>query len=166
MGKPIGEMEEFARAKRPQRLPEVMTREEVEALLSNMDGVAGLMAGLLYGSGMRLMECVRLRVKDIDFARSQIMVRDGKGQKDRITMLPERFAAPLKEHLGRVRAMYEQDLSQGMADISGLVSRGSIPMPVRNGSGSMCFRPRVWRSIPGAARCVGTTSMKLSSRRP
>jgi integron integrase len=117
LGKPIGEMGEFARAKRPQRLPEVMTREEVEALLSKMEGVPGLMAGLLYGSGMRVMECVRLRVKDVDFARNQIMVRDGKGQKDRITMLPERFAAPLKEHLGRVKAIYEQDLAQGTADV-------------------------------------------------
>ncbi len=117
LGSPIGEMEEYARAKRPQRLPEVMTRDEVEALLSRMDGVTGLMAGLMYGSGMRLMECVRLRVKDIDFARNQIMVRDGKGQKDRITMLPERFAAPLKEHLGRVRAIYDQDLAQGTAGV-------------------------------------------------
>ena len=87
LGKPIGEMEEYARAKRPQHLPEVMTRHEVEALLSKMDGVTALMAGLLYGGGLRLMECVRLRVKDIDFARSQIMVRDGKGQKDRLTKM-------------------------------------------------------------------------------
>jgi integrase len=94
--KPIGEIEEFARAKRPRRLPEVMTRDEVRVLLSKMSGTTGLMAGLMYGSGMRLMECVRLRVKDIDFLQHQIMVRDGKGQKDRVTMLPERFAAPLQ----------------------------------------------------------------------
>ncbi|MEW6376713.1 MAG: integron integrase [Thermodesulfobacteriota bacterium] len=82
-----------------------------------MSGVTGLMAGLMYGSGLRLMECVRLRVKDIDFARHQIMVRDGKGQKDRVTMLPERFATPLREHFTRVKAVYEQDLAQGTADV-------------------------------------------------
>ena len=70
----------------------------------------------MYGSGLRLMECVRLRVKDVDFSRHQIMVRDGKGQKDRITMLPERFTDPLREHLGRVKAMYEQDLVQGTTE--------------------------------------------------
>jgi integron integrase len=115
--KPIGEIEEFARAKRPRRLPEVMTRDEVQRLLSKMSGITGLMAGLMYGSGMRLMECVRLRVKDIDFAQHQIMVRDGKGQKDRVTMLPERFAVPLQEHLARVKVTYEQDLAQGTADV-------------------------------------------------
>ena len=117
MGKPVGEIEEFVRAKRPRRLPEVMTRDEVQMLLSKMSGVTGLMAGLMYGSGLRLMECVRLRVKDIDFAQHQVMVRDGKGQKDRVTMLPERFAAPLQEHLVRVKAIYEQDLAQGTAGV-------------------------------------------------
>ena len=115
--KPLGEMEEFARAKRPRRLPEVMTRDEVQRLLSKMSGITGLMAGLMYGSGLRLMECVRLRVKDIDFARHQIMVRNGKGQKDRVTMLPERFATPLQEHLARVKAIYAQNLAQGTADV-------------------------------------------------
>ncbi len=115
--KPFGEMDEFIRAKRPQRLPEVMTREEVQSLLSRMDGLTGLMAGLLYGSGLRIMECVRLRVKDVDFARHQIMVRDGKGQKDRVTMLPERFAVPLQEHLGRMKAMYEVDRGKGIAEV-------------------------------------------------
>jgi integron integrase len=114
--KPFGHMEEFTRAKRPRRLPEVMTRDEVQRLLSKMNGVSDLVAGLLYGSGLRLMECVRLRVKDIDFERKQIMVRDGKGQKDRVTMLPERYAVPLMEHLARIKAVYEQDLAKGMAE--------------------------------------------------
>jgi len=78
---------------------------------------SGLMAGLMYGGGLRLMECVRLRVKDVDFERNQILVRDGKGQKDRITMLPERFAVPLKEHLARVMAIYHQDRTEGRADV-------------------------------------------------
>jgi len=117
LGKPVREIEEFVRAKRPRRLPEVMTQDEVQTLLSSMSGVTELMAGLMYGSGMRLMECVRLRVKDIDFAQHQIMVRDGKGQKDRVTMLPERFSGPLKEHLARVKTIYEQDLAQGTAGV-------------------------------------------------
>jgi len=115
--RPFGNMGEFVRAKRPQRLPEVMTREEVEDLLAEMDGVTGLMAGLMYGGGLRIMECVRLRVKDIDFARHQIMVRDGKGRKDRITMLSERFAAPLREHLARVKAIYKEDCAKGIPGV-------------------------------------------------
>jgi integron integrase len=115
--KPFGEMETFVRAKRPQRLPEVMTREEVQALLAQMEGITALMAGLMYGGGLRLMECLRLRVKDIDFARHQVLVRDGKGQKDRVTMLPERFSEALKSHLEQVRSVYEQDRAQGSAEV-------------------------------------------------
>ena len=115
--RPIGEMDEFTRAKRPKRLPEVMTLDETRALLAQMDGLTGLMAGVMYGGGLRLMECVRLRVKDIDFARFHILVRNGKGQKDRITMLPERFAGSLQEHLGRVKAIYEQDMTKGAAEV-------------------------------------------------
>ena len=107
--KPFGDMGGFVRAKRPKRLPEVMTRDEVQALLDQMEGVSAFMAGLMYGGGLRLMECVRLRVKDLDFGRHQIMVRDGKGQKDRVTMLPERFVVGLQEHLSRVKAVYEED---------------------------------------------------------
>ncbi len=114
---PFGDMGGFVRAKRPQRLPEVMTREEVQALLSEMEGVSALMAGLMYGGGFRLMECVRLRVKDVDFDRHQIMVRDGKGQKDRVTMLPERFVPPLRDHLARVKVMYEKDRAKGIPGV-------------------------------------------------
>jgi Phage integrase, N-terminal SAM-like domain/Phage integrase family len=85
---PLGSIGDFTKAKRPQRLPVVLTREEVDFLLKNLTGVKAIMAGLLYGSGLRLMECLRLRVKDVDFSQQQIVVRDGKGQKDRITMLP------------------------------------------------------------------------------
>jgi site-specific recombinase XerD len=75
------------------------------------------MAGLLYGSGLRLMECVRLRVKDVGFARSQIMVRDGRGQKDRVTILPRRFQSPLRAHLARVKEQHETDLAQGFGAV-------------------------------------------------
>jgi integron integrase len=117
LDRPFGELETFVRAKRPQRLPEVMTREEVKALFDHMEGITLLMAGLMYGGGLRLMECVRLRVMDLDFGRRQIMVRDGKGQKDRVTMLPERFSASLQEHLGRVRVVYEEDRARGVPGV-------------------------------------------------
>lgn len=114
---PFEEMEAFIKAKRPQRLPEVMTRDEVQTLFSHMSGVTLVMAGILYGGGLRIMECVRLRIKDIDFERRQIMVRDGKGQKDRVTMLPERFIAPLQEHLAQVRTIYEEDRAKGVPGV-------------------------------------------------
>ncbi len=114
---PFGDMGGFVRAKRPQRLPEVMTRDEVQALLGEMEGLSALMAGLMYGGGLRLMECLRLRVKDVDFARHQVMVRDGKGQKDRVTMLPERFMPQLKDHLARVKVMYEKDREKGVPGV-------------------------------------------------
>ncbi|MFH0952735.1 MAG: integron integrase [Verrucomicrobiota bacterium] len=104
-----GQFGEFKHAKRPQRVPVVLTHAEVNALLDQLDGVNRLMAGLLYGGGLRLMECVRLRVQDVDLAQREILVRDGKGQKDRLTMLPQRLVKPLTEHLERIHKIYEQD---------------------------------------------------------
>ena len=101
------------RAKKPKRLPTVLTREEVQRVLAQLSGVHLLMAQLLYGSGLRLMECLRLRVKDLDFEQRQIIVRDGKGQKDRITVLPERLIEPLHQHLQQVKRLHEQDLAHG-----------------------------------------------------
>jgi integrase len=89
LGLDLPGMENVVRAKRPARLPTVLTRSEGQSVLARMDGVYGLMARLLYGTGMRLMECVRLRVKDVDFERRVILIRDGKGAKDRVTVLPE-----------------------------------------------------------------------------
>ncbi|OPY00071.1 MAG: Tyrosine recombinase XerC [Syntrophorhabdus sp. PtaB.Bin006] len=94
-----------------------MTRDEVQALFCQMEGVMALMAGLMYGGGLHLMECVRLRVMDIDFARGRIMVRDGKGQKDRVTILSERFAGPLRDHLARVKVVYEEDRGKGVPGV-------------------------------------------------
>jgi integron integrase len=101
------------RAKRPERLPVVLTREEVAAVLRPLTGVPRLMASLLYGSGLRLLECCRLRIQDIDFARNQIVVRGGKGDKDRVTMLPAVVKADLARHLQTVRAQHERDLQRG-----------------------------------------------------
>jgi integrase len=98
---PIGWVDDVERAKKPKRLPVVFTREEVRAVLGHLRDEAWLMASLLYGSGLRLMECVRLRVKDVDFDQLSITVRDGKGGKDRITMLPSSLVEPLGRQLER-----------------------------------------------------------------
>lgn len=105
------------RAKPSRRLPVVLTPVEVRAVLDRMDGTHGLMARLLYGTGMRLMECVRLRVKDVDFGRNEILIRDGKGGKDRVTMLPAALAGPLHEHLARRRILYADDFAAGRAEV-------------------------------------------------
>jgi len=109
----IGRIEGVERAKRPERLPVVMTREEVERVLMVLTGTYQLMARLLYGAGLRLMECVRMRVKDVDFGQGHILVRDGKGFKDRVTVLPEVVRPVLKEHLKRVKILHEEDLAAG-----------------------------------------------------
>jgi len=102
------------RAKRPQPIPTVMTKEEVKRVIGSMSGTHQIMAKLLYGSGLRLMECVRLRVKDLDFEMNQVVFRDGKGMKDRTTMLPETVQPSLDEHLTRVRALHGRDLAKGI----------------------------------------------------
>lgn len=113
-------LDNVERAKAPKRLPVVLTRDEVHALLSRLSGTHWLIASLLYGAGLRIMEGLRLRVKDVEFARKEILVRDGKGFKDRVTMLPAALAAPLADHLKRVKALHEQDLAAG---------RGAVFLP-------------------------------------
>jgi integron integrase len=113
----IGWLEKVERAKKPPKLPVVLSRAEVKQIFAHLHGVPKLMAGLLYGSGLRLMECVRLRVKDVDFASAQINVRDAKGGKDRVTMLPLNLSGPLRRHLVRVKAQHEQDLEDGFGSV-------------------------------------------------
>ena len=113
LGREIGDLGEVIRARKPKRLPVVMTREEVKEVLANMTGDKWLMASLMYGAGLRLMECLRLRVQDIDFARNEILVRDGKGAKDRLTMLPELLKGPIKDHIKKVKTIHERDLADG-----------------------------------------------------
>src|SRR2546425_2114878 len=108
-------LDDVVRAKRPERLPIVLTRDEVRAVIFELDGTPRLMATLLYGSGLRLLECARLRVQDIDFATNQIIVRDGKGAKDRVTVLPAVAKATLARHLQRVKRQHEADLAHGGA---------------------------------------------------
>jgi integron integrase len=117
LGMEVPWLDKVVRAKRPQRLPVVLTKQEVRAVLERMNGVYGLIAAILYGTGMRLMECVRLRVKDIDFERGEILVRDGKGAKDRVTMLPASVVDGLQAHLKARRALFDEDKKAGMASV-------------------------------------------------
>jgi integron integrase len=109
---------DFVRVKRPPGVPTVLTQEEVRELLNSMTGTYQLMARLLYGTGMRLLELLRLRVKDLDFAREEIMVRAGKGAKDRETVFPETLMEPLQKHLAGVRKLHERDLVDGFGNVS------------------------------------------------
>lgn len=113
IGRDLGTFGEVVRARKPKRLPVVMTRDEVRAVLGELEGERWLMASLLYGSGLRLMECLRLRVQDIDFERNEITVRNGKGAKDRVTMLPESLKQPLHEQLRHARLVHQHDLADG-----------------------------------------------------
>lgn len=114
----IGDLGEVIRARRPKRLPVVLTRGEVKAVLDQLTADKWLMASVLYGAGLRLLECLRLRVHDIDFAAGQITVRDGKGFKDRLTMLPEAVMGPLRDHLARIRQIHQRDLADGYGRVS------------------------------------------------
>ena len=116
----LGEIVGAVRAKKPKRLPVVLTPEEVQAVLSLLHGEIWLVCSLLYGAGLRLFEALSLRVKDLDFSRGELLLRDGKGQKDRVTMLPEKVQPALRQHLEMVRRQHEWDLARGL---------GSVPLP-------------------------------------
>ena len=120
IGQPLDRIEDIIRASRPKRLPTVLSQEEVEEIFSLMSGVPKLVAMMLYGTGGRLGEVLSIRVKDLDFDRGEVMIRDGKGQKDRVTMLPNQLREPLKHHLENVRRQHEADLAGGL---------GQVPMP-------------------------------------
>lgn len=110
-------LDNVVKARQSRHLPVVLTREEVHAVLARLDGGSGLILRLAYGTGMRILETSRLRVKDIDFARHEVLVRDGKGFKDRVTMLPESLTVPLREHLVRVRALHARDIDAGLGRV-------------------------------------------------
>ena len=113
----LGFLNDVQRAKRPPKLPVVLTKAEAQAVIGHLAGSYRLMANLLYGSGLRLMECLRLRIKDIDFGYGQIAVRDGKGGKDRVTMLPQSLHESLQRHLQRVKMLHEDDLAEGFGTV-------------------------------------------------
>src|SRR5712692_5389500 len=114
---PFPELEEIEHARKSRRVPVVFARQEVTKVLAHLAGTPHLMASLLYGSGLRLMECVRLRVKDVDFAYHQLTVRDGKGAQDRVTMLPQSGEPGLQRHLERVKLFHEEDLAAGYGEV-------------------------------------------------
>ncbi len=114
----LGDLGDTLRASRGRRLPEVLSRNEVKRLLAQVDGTPALMLGLLYGAGLRLMECLRLRVKEVDFDRGVIAVRDGKGGKDRVVMLPEMVRAGLQDHMERLRMRWQQDRDEGLDGVA------------------------------------------------
>lgn len=158
LGAELGWCEDIVRAKRPARLPVVLTRAEVDALFAELYGVSWLIAMFLYGSGLRFMEALRLRVKDVDRIRHEVLVRDGKGGRDRITMLPSSIDQPLAAHLARARRMHEQDLAAG----NGRVVRrrrwvSNVPMPTGSGDGSGSFHPRPSRPIPVRVKSTAIT---------
>jgi len=117
LGSDIDWIDGITPAKRPARLPVVLTRREVRAVLAQLTGVSWLMASLLYGAGLRLMECCRLRVKDLDFQRAEITVRSGKGRKDRVTMLPAALVVPLRAQIDRARIVHRHDRANGFSGV-------------------------------------------------
>jgi integron integrase len=114
LGRPPGEFRTLVRARPPERVPVILCRDEVRAVFRHLDGVPRIVAGLLYGGGLRLLECLALRVKDVDFGRGQLIVRRGKGAKDRITMLPDAVRTSLQEQLRRLHPRFQRDLGAGI----------------------------------------------------
>jgi len=113
----VGDLGEIIWAKKPQKLPEVFTHNEVQDVIAKLEGIYWILGTLMYGSGLRLIECMRLRVKDIEFASKKVIVRSGKGEKDRITMLPELVISALEEHLEQVKKVHKKDLKKGFGTV-------------------------------------------------
>jgi integrase len=154
------------RARTRRSLPVVLTPGEARAVLERMDGAAALVAGLLYGSGLRLMEAFRLRVKDLDFERCELTVRDGKGGKDRRTLLPSRLGEPLRRYLGEVRRMHRNDLADGYGRVQlPQAWQGGTPMRRWSGDGNGCFLNTIAGVIPRPGSRAGTTWIRAWFRR-
>jgi integron integrase len=117
LGSKVEGLEEIVRARKPKRLPVVLTRDEARRVLREMTGAPRLVSGLLYGSGLRLLEALRLRVKDLDFEQRIVVVRDGKGRKDRVSVLPEQLGSPLRDHLRTVRVLHHADVQDGFGAV-------------------------------------------------
>jgi len=166
--KPLPTVADVVRAKRPRRLPAVLTRAEVRALIARLDGMSRLAALLLYGAGLRLLECLRVvRVKDVEFGSNRIVVRDAKGQRDRVAPLPIVVKAALPAWLARVKRLHDKDLAEGCGDVfvPDALAR-KYPGSPRYGAGSGSFRPTIGAAIPGAERFVAITSTRASCSAP
>ena len=147
-------LDNVTQAKVPQRLPVVLTQAEVQAVLSRMDGTMWLIASLLYGSGLRIMETLRLRVKDVDFAQREILVREGKGFKDRVTMLPLSLVEPLKSHLLKVQALHQDDISTGHGEVfMPMALDRKYPSAGRDWAWQYCF-PSVKLSVDPRSKII------------
>jgi integrase len=156
--KPLPYVDHIERARPSQKLPVVFTRNEVQAVLSRLNGTHHLITSLLYGSGLRLMEAIRLRVKDIDFTRGEIYVRQGKGAKDRVTMLPATLVNNLMAHLDKICALHGEDLRAATgAYCSPSRSIESIRHQLANGDGNSFFPPRNCHMIRGQTRSGAIT---------
>ena len=165
LNKDIGLLEGLIRAKRPGRLPVVLTKAEVKQVFRNLTGIKRMIVMIMYGSGLRLMECLRLRIKDIDFLSNQIIIRDGKKNKDRITMLPGVIKVLLKEHLKRVWKIHQLDIKDGFGMfICLMLFHGNILMLQENGIGSMYFLHPNDLETQILVNKVGIISMKQPSR--
>lgn len=161
LGRELPWLDGVQRPSRPPRVPVVLTRAEVERLLAGMTGTRWLIASLLYGAGLRVMECLRLRVKDVDLSYRQVLVRDGKGEKDRVTMLPEKLVEPMRGHLERVRLLHARDLREGYGARCNCLmrSRASIRAPAASGIGNTFSRRSIVRPARRTAWCAATTCM-------
>jgi len=138
----LNRIEEVERARTSRHLPVVFTRSEVSAVLNNLSGVSYLAAALMYGSGLRLLECLRLRVKDLDFSYNQIIVRSGKGDRDRVTPMPAKLKEPLRKHLLKVKLFHQQDLQEGFGKGFSTVRARAQTAGGRTGLGVAVFLPR------------------------
>jgi site-specific recombinase XerD len=150
-------LDDVVRAKRPARLPVVLSRDEVRAVIHHIDGTPRLMALLLYGAGLRLLECARLRVKDVDFSRNQVVVRGGKGDKDRVAPLPAVVAAGLARHLETVKQQHDEDLrcGAGWVELPGALAR-KYPHAGREWAWQWVFpATRFQRAVKAAVRQAG-----------
>jgi integron integrase len=154
LGRNLEALGGFVRARKPQRLPVVLTVAEVRAVLEHLHGSARLVASLLYGSGLRLLECLELRVKDLDLDRAQILVRQGKGRKDRVTPLPRASVAPLRTHLAAVRRLHDADLRRGLGRV--IMPDGlALKYPGADASWPWQFVFPAGRLFTNPATCVG-----------
>jgi integrase len=163
---PIGWVDDVERAKEPRRLPVVFNREEARAVLGHLREESWLMASLLYGSGPRPMECVRLRVKDLDLARLAITARDGKGGKERVTVLPTSLIEPLERQPERARAQRVAGLREGPGTSTSLTrSPGSTRPPSASGAGSTSSRPATAPATRGRGVSGATTSPRRHCKR-
>jgi integrase len=157
IGRPLGDFHGVVRAKRPQRLPEVLTVEEVRKVLEGLSGERWLIGMLLYGAGLRLLEALRLRVKDVDLERCSLTIREAKGNKDRVTVLPQCLRVPLERHLGQRRVMHALDAEQGRGRVvlPGAFNRKS-PTAEQAWPGSGSFRRGRISGIARPAGGIGT----------